>query len=111
MYKLNFARHFQEDVKSTVNYIKNTLQAPVASERLKDEIRKTYKSLKQNPFMYPVVPDADLASMGFRFTMIKNFMLFYIVEEKQINIIRFLYGRRNWIDILKETILDSDIDL
>jgi plasmid stabilization system protein ParE len=103
MYKLDFARHFQEDVKSTINYIKNTLQAPVAAERLKDEIRKTYKNIKQNPFMYPVVPNDDLASMGYRFIMIKNYMLFYIVEENQINIIRFLYGRRNWINILKET--------
>jgi len=65
MYKLNFAKHFQEDVNSTVNYIKDTLQAPVASERLKDEIKKTYKNLKQNPFMFPIVPDDELASIGF----------------------------------------------
>ena len=103
MYKLNFAKHFQEDVKSTINYITNTLQAPVASERLINEIKTTYKNLKQNPFMYPVVPNDDLASTGFRFTMVKNYMLFYIVEGKQINIIRFLYGHRDWINILKET--------
>jgi plasmid stabilization system protein ParE len=103
MYTLNFAKHFHDDVKSSVNYIKNTLQAPAASERLKDEIRKTYKNIRQNPFMYPVVPNDYLASMGFRFTMVKNYMLFYIIDEKQINIIRFLYGRRDWITILKET--------
>ncbi|MDR2922787.1 MAG: type II toxin-antitoxin system RelE/ParE family toxin, partial [Treponema sp.] len=97
------------DVKSTVNYIRNTLQAPAASERLKDEIKRTYKNLKQNPFMYPVVPSNDLASMGFRFIMVKNYMLFYIVEEKQVNIIRFLYGRRNWINILKETNIETDL--
>jgi plasmid stabilization system protein ParE len=85
------------------------LQAPAASERLKDEIKRTYKNLKQNPFMYPVVPSNDLASMGFRFIMVKNYMLFYIVEEKQVNIIRFLYGRRNWINILKETNIETDL--
>jgi toxin ParE1/3/4 len=107
MYKLNFAKHFQEDVNSTLNYIKDSLQAPVASERLKDEIKKTYKNLKQNPFMFPVVPDDELASIGFRFAMVKNYMLFYIIEENQINIIRFLYGRRNWITILKETNIEN----
>ena len=103
MYKLNFARHFQEDVKSTVNYIKNALQASDASEKIKDEIRKTYKNIKQNPLVYPVVPDDDLVSKGFRFVMVKNYMLFYTVEEEQINFIRFLYGRRNWVNILTET--------
>jgi len=35
--------------------------------------------------------------------MVKNYMMFYIVEEKQINIIRFLYGHRDWMSILENT--------
>jgi len=107
MYKLSFAKHFQEDVKSTLSYINNTLQSPIASERLKKEIKSTYKKIKQNPFIYPIVPNDDLSSIGFRFSIVKNYMLFYIVEENKINIIRFLYGRRNWISILKETIKEK----
>jgi plasmid stabilization system protein ParE len=57
--------------------------------------------------MYPVVLNNELASIGFRFVMIKNYMLFYIIEENQINIIRFLYGRRNWINILRETNIET----
>jgi hypothetical protein len=30
-------------------------------------------------------------------------MLFYIIEEKEINIVRFLYGHRDCINILKNT--------
>jgi plasmid stabilization system protein ParE len=103
MYKLIFAKNFKEDVKSSVNYIKHTLQAPIAAERLKSEIKKTYKSIKDMPFIYPVVPNDYLASRGFRFTMVKNYMLFYIIEEKEINMVRFLYGHRDWINILKNT--------
>jgi plasmid stabilization system protein ParE len=94
---------FKEDVKSSVNYIKHTLQAPVAAERLKSEIKKTYKIIKVTPLIYPIVPNDYLASMGFRFTMVKNFMLFYIIGEKEIDIVRFLYGHRDWINILKNT--------
>jgi plasmid stabilization system protein ParE len=36
--------------------------------------------------------------------MVKNYIIFFIVEENQINIIRFLYGPRNWINILKNDI-------
>jgi plasmid stabilization system protein ParE len=103
MYKLNFGKIFKEDVKSSVNYIKNTLQAPIAAERLKTEIKKAYKILKDTPFMYPVAPNDYLASYGFRFTMVKNYMMFYIVEENRINIVRFLYGRRDWINILRDS--------
>jgi plasmid stabilization system protein ParE len=108
MYKINFSKKFKNDVKSSVNYIKNTLQAPMASKNLKDEIKETYKKIRQTPFIYPVVPNEYLASMGFRFTMVKNYMLFYIVEEREVNIIRFLYGRRDWINILKETSMVKD---
>ena len=45
MYTLNFSELFRGDVKSSVSYIKHTLQAPVAAQRLKDEIKKTYKKL------------------------------------------------------------------
>jgi plasmid stabilization system protein ParE len=108
MYKLNFSKNFKNDVKSSVNYIKNTLQAPMASEKLKDEIRKAYKKIKQNPYMCPIVPNSYLANMGFRFTKVKNYMLFYIIEVNEINIIRFSYGRRDWINIIKETNIIED---
>ncbi|MDR1278708.1 MAG: type II toxin-antitoxin system RelE/ParE family toxin [Treponema sp.] len=108
MYKLIFAKNFKNDVKQSVNYIKHILQAPVAAERLKTEIRRTYKVIKNTPFIYPVVPNDYLASMGFRFTMVKKYMLFYIVEENQIKIIRFLYGHRDWINILNNTNIIED---
>jgi plasmid stabilization system protein ParE len=103
MYNLIFTKNFKDDVKQSIDYIKHTLQAPVAAERLKAEIKRIYKTIKETPLMYPVVPNDYLASTGFRFTMVKNYMLFYTVEEKQINIMRFLYGHRDWISILNDT--------
>ena len=103
MFTLNFTTMFRADVKSSVNYIRHTLQAPAAAQRLKEEIKRTYKIIKETPFMYPIVPNDYLASLGFRFTMVKNYMIFYIVAGKQVNIIRFLYGHRDWMNILKDT--------
>ena len=101
MYTLIYAKSYRDDVKSTVNYIKYNLQNPIAAQRLKDEIKNKNKNLKENPFIYPVVPDEYLASKGYRFIIINNYLLFYKVKEKQIEIIRFLYGSRDWINILK----------
>jgi plasmid stabilization system protein ParE len=103
MYKLRFSNYIYEDVQSSVNYIKYNLQNPIAAQRLKDEVKKTYRKIKGNPFIYPAVPVEDLALKGYRFTMVKNYMLFFKVKEKQINVIRFLYGPRDWENILYET--------
>jgi len=101
VYKINFSNYLYEDVESSINYIKYVLQNPIAAKRLKDEVKKTYKKIKVNPFIYPAVPVEYLALKGYRFTMVKNYMLFFKVKEKQINIERFLYGPRNWINILE----------
>ena len=103
MYAVRFSALFKEDVKSSVQYIKYTLQNPIAAGRLKNEIKTAYKKIKEMPYMYPAVPDTYLGSMGFRFTTVKNYMLFYTVGETQINILRFLYGHRDWIHILQNT--------
>ena len=101
MYKIKFSNYVYEDIESSIYYIKYVLQNPVAAQRLKHEIKKTYKRIKENPFIYPVVPVEYLASRGYRFVMVKNYMLFFKVKENQINIERFLYGPRDWINIIE----------
>jgi plasmid stabilization system protein ParE len=84
----------------SVDYIRNTLQNPIAANNLKDVVKKTYKNIKGNPFLYPTVPNDYLFSLGYRFAIVNNYIIFYYVTEKTINITRFLYGHRDWINIL-----------
>ena len=100
MYKLQLSRYYREELRAAIQYIRQDLKNPVAAQRLKDEAKETYKKIKENPFMYPAVPDEYLASKGFRFVMVKNYMLFYTVIGKEVIILRFLYGRRDWMNLL-----------
>jgi len=100
MYKLKYSYFYRDELRSAIQYIRQDLKNPSAAQRLKDEAKKTYKKIKENPFLYPAVPDEYLASKGFRFVMVKNYMLFYKVKEKQINIDHFLYGHRDWMNLL-----------
>jgi plasmid stabilization system protein ParE len=102
MYTIKYAKSYREDVKSTIDYIKYSLKNPTAAQRLKDEIKNKYRNVKENPFIYPKVPDDYLASKGYRFIMVNNYMIFYKVIEKKIEIIRFLYGYRDWMNILED---------
>jgi len=92
----------EEDILSVVKYIKNSLKNPVAANNLLDEIERHEKNLEDNPYIYPLVNDDYLSEKGLRLIVIKNYLMFFIINEdnKIVNILRFLYGRRNWNNIL-----------
>ena len=103
MYFLNITKVAEDDIISAVNYISDVLKAPMAANNLLDEIEKKEKILENMPNIYPFVSDDYLARNGIKFVMVKNYSLFYTINEdkKVVNVIRFLYGRRDWKNILK----------
>jgi plasmid stabilization system protein ParE len=103
MYSVNITNIAEEDILSTVRYISDELKAPKAANNLLDEIEKYEKILEKNPNIYPSVPDEYLANMGLKFVAIKNYLMFFKInkDERIVNVIRFLYGRRDWKNILK----------
>jgi len=103
MYSLAITDIAEEDILDTVYYIANVLRAPAAANNLLDEIERHEEILENTPNIYPVVPDEYLAQRGMKFTRIKNYLLFYTIneDEKIVTVIRFLYARRDWKNILK----------
>jgi plasmid stabilization system protein ParE len=103
MYLLNITDIAEEDILNTVKYIADVLKAPTAANNLLDEIEKHEKILESTPNIYPSVPDEYLAQKGLRFTMIKNYIMFYNINENEkiVTVIRFMYGRRDWKNILR----------
>ena len=101
-YSLNITDIAEEDILATVKYIADILKNPIAANNLLDEIERHEKILEDTPGIYTFVRDEYLAGKGLRYVTIKNFMLFYTIDEenKIVNIIRFLYGRRDWKNIL-----------
>jgi plasmid stabilization system protein ParE len=102
MYLLNITDIAEEDILNTVTYIADVLKAPAAANNLLDEIERHEEILENTPNIYPFVPDEYLAQEGLRFSMIKNYLMFYTVKKKKktVTVIRFLYGRRDWKNIL-----------
>lgn len=102
MYKIIVTDPAQKDLQNAVSYISNELKNKQAAFNLIDLVEETVKSLTDMPERYAVV-DEILSREGFRFIPIKNYLLFYIVrkETQTVVIQRFLYARRDWINILK----------
>ena len=109
MYKLKISNLYKEDTSSTYRFIKYKLEAPMAAENLKKEIKEKINKIKENPKFRPLVQDKYLASLGYRLVNVKNYMIFYIIgeDDKHLKIIRFLYNKRNWMNILKEKTVEE----
>ena len=103
MYFVNITDIAEEEILSTLKYISDELKAPKAANDLLDEIERHEEILGKTPNIYPKVPDEYLAIKGMKFIVIKNYLMFFTVDKdaKIVNVIRFLYGRRDWKNILK----------
>ena len=106
MYELVFSKIIEEDIDSCYNYIKDILEAPMAAEKLMKELYEKLNYIKEKPFSRPFVHDDFLSSLGIRSIKVKNYVVFYYIEDnknkKFVNLVSFMYNKRDWANILKE---------
>ncbi len=104
-YKVVVYKSAKEDIRSAVTYISKTLRESDTAQNMARRFREAILSLSDMPERFPVVPDSYLASLGFRMTSVGNYLIFYIVQKDahKVDVVRVLYGRRNWIELLTTT--------
>ena len=79
------------------------LKNPTAADKLLDVADEKIGALAEFPHKFEVVSDKLLSLWGIRFTIVMNYLAFYTVDDatQTVHIVRFLYGKSNWITILK----------
>ena len=101
-YELRISEAAEKDVEEIADYISLTLQEPVAAKKQITRIKDAVVSLSFMPERHSLVSEEYLASRGIRKILIDKYLIFYTVDNaKQIvNIVRVLYGRREWESLL-----------
>jgi plasmid stabilization system protein ParE len=109
-YNVRIVKPAQTDMRETYKYISGKLCNKAAADRLLAQIDKGIQSLRVNPQRFPLVRDAYLASRGYRHIIVKNHMVFFIIREEEhaVSVMRVLYGRRDWLGMLKDDIGEQD---
>ena len=100
-YHLHITSVAQRDISQAADYIEFVLKNPKAADDLLEETDQKINALLPFPQEHPIVEDKLLSAWGIRFTHIKNYLAFYVIEENQVTVIRFLYAKSDWISILK----------
>ena len=89
-YHLHITSVAERDISQAADYIEFVLKNPKAADALLEETDQKINALLPFPQEHPIVEDKLLAAWGIRFTQIKNYLAFYVIEENQVTVIRFL---------------------
>jgi len=92
----------ESDLRGILRYITKTLKEPVTAERIYFSVKDQIMTLDQMPRRFPLVRDELFAVRGLRKMPIENYSVFYVADEntKEIHILRVLYNRREWQNLL-----------
>ena len=103
-YKIDVLEPAEEDLRDICRYISDELSAPLTAQDVLENIVGTLAKLSYAPKGHPRVPDEHLAAKGYRMVSIKNYIALYTVNEqdKVVEVERILYGRRDWMWILRK---------
>ena len=90
------------DLAGAVSYIRDTLCAPAAALAFESEFFERAENLSALPHSFPLVRDPDFAARGYRWCDVRNYMLFYTVDDERrtVNILRLIHGTRDWQSLL-----------
>ena len=103
-YQVHITSTAEHDIMRAADYIEFTLKNPTATDNLLDVATEQIGSLADLPQKFRLVDDPLLASLGIRFVIINNYLIFYTVDEgkQTVIIVRFLYQKSNWTSILRQ---------
>ena len=103
-YKVRITEKAESDINEALDYIEFHLLNPKAANDLLDKVEAEFTTLTEMPEKHQLIEDPLLSAWGIRHLVINNYVAFFMIDEKRktVYVIRFLYGKRNWIKILKE---------
>lgn len=97
-YKIILYPSAKRDLLDITDYL-NTL-SPQAAFRYYDLLTEQIASLDTMPERCPKVREPSLAAKGYRYLIVKDYLVFYTIAEDTVQIRRIFYGRRDYQSLL-----------
>ncbi len=97
-YKIRIYPTAEQDLAEIAAYL-NTL-SPDAALRYYDMLVEEIASLSAMPERCPHPRDLALTAKGYRYLIVKDYLVFYMVVGDTVQIHRILYGRRDYRSML-----------
>mgnify|MGYP004446343027 FL=1 len=89
-----------DDLLNAENYIINQFHNDQAATKLKTNIVDTISLLKDNPYLVPKMSDRFNIDTPLRYLIVSKQIVFYDINEDNIEIIRILDSRQDYLSLL-----------
>ncbi|TBL72687.1 type II toxin-antitoxin system RelE/ParE family toxin [Paenibacillus thalictri] len=99
-YSLRYLAIAQSDLIDIVQYISEQLFAPDAAMLLVDKLDKAISNLQQFPFSGHHYRGVGRLKNDYRMLVVENYLVFYVVEGKIVEIRRIIYSKRDYQKLL-----------
>ncbi|TCP29046.1 plasmid stabilization system protein ParE [Scopulibacillus darangshiensis] len=83
----------QKDLQDITAYIAETLKAPKAAMDLIDALDNSIKWLQEYPYSCKLYRAIESIETEYRIMTIKNYLVFYVVTEHEVEIHRIIYAK------------------
>lgn len=99
-YKIITSSMFKRDLKNVVEYIGSTLLNPTAADNLLMELSLKENILSIIPTAFPRYVVKNKKKFIYHKINIKNYSIFYTIQDNIVVLRRFLYSKRNFDNLL-----------
>jgi len=97
-YQVRLLRVAEEDFIEIISFI--AADNSTAAESIASKIEKNLDLLSGNPNLGRIPREEEIRNLGYRYLIVKNYLIFYTIEEKTIFIHRILHSARNYKALL-----------
>ena len=102
-FNIKFLPEAYKDLDSIFDYI--LLESPDNADNMLDKIMKSIQILEDYPFSNIIIEHKLLIYYNFGALIVKPYIVFYRVIDKNVFIYRVLHGAMDYVDILKIDII------
>lgn len=99
MYDINYSNLYMDDFAEALIYIKDVLKNEDASNNLKNKANEEIQKLKKFPHTGTRLYKENIETK-YRYIRVDNYYVFYYVKDNIIYVDRFIYAKRDFIELL-----------
>jgi addiction module RelE/StbE family toxin len=108
MPNIRFTPQAIADLEEIKRYISDDLSIPCAAADLVELVFNRIRTLASLPQTGARIRTGTPMLKVYRFIQCKNYLVFYRIEEKHVSVIRVLYARRDYLELLEPGKKDDD---
>ena len=101
VHKLKYLPLAQKDLRNITSYIVDNLKAPEAAMDLVDTLDNSISRLQQFTYSCKLYQAIEPLETEYRMLSVKNYIVFYVVTEHEVEIHRIIYAKMNLVSLIK----------